>query len=361
MLSNIKENQVNEILKSLDTFIQQCLNKYKFVEVKKELYDNTIKDTNLIISHKSTIPDLVIWNKPFNKNDCFVNIKDNNNYNSFPRSAFYLRVNNNEDINKNKKKENIHPYDNLVNLVDKMNINKKEANKDININNKDYNINISKDKIPCEENNKELNEIIYNNINKAPEYRYMFKALIQNRINNNNYISPSINKKKTMNDYYQNQFKENELLMNYVYSFLDKKGWIIFKEDCDYISNFTSFELFSFLTSILKNNYDLKKYIIGMQTDSLLFNGEQIYIILSQTLPIILQKKQLELKQNEIMRKKRKVMNDKDKENIDNNFNNNNNNNISKNNDKNINKNNNNDNNNNRPVINFIINSEKNK
>ena len=241
MLSNIKENQVNEILKSLDKFIQQCLNKYKFVEVKKELYDNTIKDTNLIISHKSTIPDLVIWNKPFNKNDCFVNIKDNNKYNSFPRSAFYLRLNNNEDINKNKKKENIHPYDNLVNLVDKMNINKKEANKDININNKDYNINISKDKIPCEENNKELNEIIYNNINKAPEYRYMFKALIQNRINNNNYISPSINKKKTMNDYYQNQFKENELLMNYVYSFLDKKGWIIFKEDCDYISNFTSF------------------------------------------------------------------------------------------------------------------------
>ena len=65
-----------------------------------------------------------------------------------------------------------------------------------------------------------------------------------------------------MNDYYQNQFKENELLMNYVYSFLDKKGWIIFKEDCDYISNFTSFELFSFLTSILKNNSDLKKYMI---------------------------------------------------------------------------------------------------
>ena len=67
-------------------------------------------------------------------------------------------------------------------------------------------------------------------------------------------------------------------------------------------------------------------YIIGMQTDSLIFNGEQIYIILSQTLPIILQKKQLEC---EMMRKKKIKGNedkkllklcDNEKENICNNY-----------------------------------------
>ena len=119
----------------------------------------------------------------------------------------------------------------------------------------------------------------------------------QNNKNNiiyqNKFTTPSlsiIKNKKSINDYYRNQFKQNELLMNFVYSYLDKKGWIIFRNDGNYISNFTSFELFSFLTNILKNNGDLKLPMIGMHGNSLVFNGEQIYIILSQTLPIILQK-----------------------------------------------------------------------
>ena len=102
-----------------------------------------------------------------------------------------------------------------------------------------------------------------------------------------------------MNDYYQNQFKKNELLMNFVYSYLEKRGWILFENSGNYISNFTSFELFAFLTNILKNDNDLKLFMIGMANSSTIFNGEQIYIILSQTLPIILQKKQYELMQQE--------------------------------------------------------------
>ena len=114
-----------------------------------------------------------------------------------------------------------------------------------------------------------------------------------NRFFQNKFSVPSlsiIKNKKSINDYYRNQFKQNELLMNFVYSYLDKKGWIIFK-NAKYIWNFTSFELFSFLTNILKNNGDLKLLMIGMHDNSMVFNGEQIYIILSQTLPIILQKK----------------------------------------------------------------------
>ena len=107
--------------------------------------------------------------------------------------------------------------------------------------------------------------------------------------------------------------------MNYVYSFLDKKGWYIFGNDGSYLSNFTSFELFTFLTNSLKNNADLKMYVIGMQNNSSIFNGEQIYIILSQTLPFILQKKQKEF---ELKQKKKTLikLNKEEKENICNNY-----------------------------------------
>ena len=87
--------------------------------------------------------------------------------------------------------------------------------------------------------------------------------------------------------------------MNFVYSYLETKGWIVLDNNRKYISNFSSFELFAFLTNILKNNNDLKSYIVGMPNNLAMFNGEQIYIILSQTLPIILQKKQNELIQHE--------------------------------------------------------------
>ena len=123
-----------------------------------------------------------------------------------------------------------------------------------------------------------------------------------NKIYQNKFSIFSSKNKKSMTDYYQNQFKQNEFLMNYVYESLQIKGWIIFKNNSNYISNFTSFELFSFLTNILKDNNDLKHFIVT--NNSMMFNGEQIYIILSQTLPIILQKKQYELmKQNEIMKR----------------------------------------------------------
>ena len=58
-------------LNKLDEFIQSSLDKFKLVDPMRELYNATKNDANSIISHKSTIPDLVIWNKKFNKNDCF--------------------------------------------------------------------------------------------------------------------------------------------------------------------------------------------------------------------------------------------------------------------------------------------------
>ena len=83
--NNMNKNKITEKhLNNLDEFIQKCLDNFKFVEPKQKLYESTGEDKNIIISHKSTIPDLVIWNKTFNKNNCFVGANTNIE-NKFPR------------------------------------------------------------------------------------------------------------------------------------------------------------------------------------------------------------------------------------------------------------------------------------
>ena len=97
------ENKIQEKdLKNLDDFIQNCLNKFKFVDPHQSFYDRTGDDKDLIISHKSTIPDLVIWNKTFNKNLCFEDA-DTNKQTNFPRFTFFLRLNKDKDTKKNNK------------------------------------------------------------------------------------------------------------------------------------------------------------------------------------------------------------------------------------------------------------------
>ena len=103
-VKNSKNKITNKHLTNLDNFIQQCLDKFKFVDPKQEFYDITGNEKDLIISHKSTIPDLVIWNKKFDKNECFEEGSNCKKVNLFPRFQFYLRIKSNK-LDKDKKKE----------------------------------------------------------------------------------------------------------------------------------------------------------------------------------------------------------------------------------------------------------------
>ena len=102
-----KTIKISKIQKSLDNFIQNCLNKYKPLEhPDPSLYTNTAEnEKDLIISKKSTIPDLVIWNKTFNKNDCFIDANPEVQ-SDFPRYRFYLRLGNKDKGGKNKNEKN---------------------------------------------------------------------------------------------------------------------------------------------------------------------------------------------------------------------------------------------------------------
>jgi len=79
------------LLKKLDDFIQFSLDKYFYVDTWKKLYTVSGENHYDIISDKSTIPDLIIYNKSFNKNKCFLHVNKNAKYNKFPRVQFLLR------------------------------------------------------------------------------------------------------------------------------------------------------------------------------------------------------------------------------------------------------------------------------
>ena len=78
-------------LKNFDAFIQDTLDKYIDVKVWDELIQKVGKDSKDIISNKSTIPDLVIYNKGFNKRNCFYYSNMYNGNIHFPRKLFILR------------------------------------------------------------------------------------------------------------------------------------------------------------------------------------------------------------------------------------------------------------------------------
>jgi len=78
-------------LYKFDKFIQSSLHKYFFVKPWKQLYNVTGENYLDIISDKSTIPDLVIFRKPFNKNVCFIHANNKRKYNKFPRKQFLFK------------------------------------------------------------------------------------------------------------------------------------------------------------------------------------------------------------------------------------------------------------------------------
>ena len=80
-----------EDLTKFDNFIQDSLNKYFYVDTWDKLISNTGKDSYDIISFNSTIPDLVIYNKTFNKSKCFLHTNKNTKFIKFPRVQFILR------------------------------------------------------------------------------------------------------------------------------------------------------------------------------------------------------------------------------------------------------------------------------
>jgi len=258
--NNINKNKITEKhLKNLDDFIQKCLDNYKFVEPKQELYDATGADKNIIISHKSTIPDLVIWNKTFNKNNCFYEA-NNNKETKFPRYLFYIK------IKKNKKTKKNNTENKKGNIINNNNSDNKFSDKNNNIENNF--INVNNNNIPKNNKNNKCYKI---------EEKNKFSMNENNIENNMNFINMEIN------------------LASYLINlYLNKDGWIILTKD-NFSGPGTSINLYQYLQEKIKENCNLDNYIIIDINKQVKFKGYIFYNLLSNVLNKILQKKQMEL------------------------------------------------------------------
>ena len=161
-------------LKLFDTFIQKTMDKFTFVDPSKELYNSVGIYSQYIISNKSTIPDLIIYNKTFNKNDCFETYIGNQ-FNKFPRVRFILKA-------KPKKKQNT----------------KKKHSKEIEVevgNEEDKNENEEESGSEVEGNNNEDKELT--NPNAFLEHiQETEKNLSEMKISSNNEIKEDEDKKE---------------------------------------------------------------------------------------------------------------------------------------------------------------------
>ena len=164
--------------KDLDSFIQNSLDKYFYVDTWKKLYERTGKLHRDIISDKSTIPDLIIYNKTFNKSDCFIESKEKT-YIKFPRIRFILRPKYKKEYNPSVtygKDDEVYFYKKQESSENKNKIN-------ISLNNK------FKD-----EKNKNLNDPKTFQKQKSPYFENKLLEENQNKINEkNDYMNNFIN------------------------------------------------------------------------------------------------------------------------------------------------------------------------
>ena len=181
--------------KEFDSFIQNSLNKYFYVQPWQKLYDRTGKFHKDIISDKSTIPDLIIYNKSFNKSECFYE-SNRNSYIKFPRMRFILRpkykkeynpidtygkddecfvlINHNEE-SKDIQKENKNELD----IIKENNINnneeKKEENEEFDLN--DFSEKENSEKENQEEEEEDDPEWANDNVENFADEEIKFKAI----------------------------------------------------------------------------------------------------------------------------------------------------------------------------------------
>ena len=207
-MSTKKKYLKEEDLKKFDEFIQESLNKYFYVEAWDKLYSITKKDSYDIISDNSTIPDLVIYNKSFNKNDCFLYSNKKNKYIKFPRVQFLLRPkkikyynpsNTYEDKKEEKDLEFLKPFE-FKSIPKEI----EEKYNNINKNNKSENNNVIFDELKdfMKSDNDKDNEIKVKLIkdDEQKEIDNKEKGDINNNKNNENKNNENKNRKYSNNN-----------------------------------------------------------------------------------------------------------------------------------------------------------------
>lgn len=319
-------------LNNLDRFIQSCLDKFQFNEPMKELYDATGENKDLIISHKSTIPDLVIWNKNFNKSKCFEgsNLK---HYIPFPRFLFYLHI---KTKAKNEKPKQNNKKQEPKNPITENNKENEKAGKIEEVKNEtveqphkkvtdlcDLDISKVKEFIPKHKNIKKLdiknenniynynnnNFNINNNNNFIQQPNYFANSNNNNNINSNNNLTI---------DNIQNQNVQNKVISQINKNFQTDAWYVLENNSCRYIGKYNSFNLYLFLSD--KINF-LQNYNVIDNDSQIKIPANILHSLLSKFIPLIIENKKNECNQIELMTNSIKYQNNNSEFRNDNIFN----------------------------------------
>ena len=87
-------------------------------------------------------------------------------------------------------------------------------------------------------------------------------------------------------------FNNSENIIKLIFNFMSIKGWSLFNKNGEYINNFTSLELFEYLTiNILGNNILLDNFKITSEYGKKSFLAGNFYIYLMKIIPLIIHKK----------------------------------------------------------------------
>ena len=311
----MSENQKylkKEDLERLDKFIQESLDKYFYVKAWDDLYKNTGKNHKEIISDRSTIPDLVIYNKGFNKLDCFnyPNIKKTKI--KFPRTLFILKPKKIKEYNpsssyielkskkeeeqkeKEKEKEEIFEFKSIPKEIENKFIGKEqpESNKLLNelndflkndkddkpkvelVKEKDKNDNPDKKKNDNNNLIKQKNKFNILNMNALNNYNNYYQKMYQN-MQYQNYINMRMNAYNKLNNNKQN------LPNNLINKETEKK---LISENNNNINpniNKNNNESLKYYTNESSNNGELPDYVQKLEEFMRNNMTERIWILLN--------------------------------------------------------------------------------
>ena len=160
----------------LDLFIQKSLDKFFFVEPWKKLYDRAGELHRDIISDKSIIPDLIIYNKSFNKVDCYFDCKKKLLIN-YPRKRFQLKPKYKKEYNPSSTYGDENEISFYINKVPNE-LSKNEINKSLNINKeKNKYSEISNEDKNREDDDEEEPEWANDNVEDYSNSKIVFKAI----------------------------------------------------------------------------------------------------------------------------------------------------------------------------------------
>ena len=153
-------------------------------------------------------------------------------------------------------------------------------NNNMNINNQNINVNnILPNILQQQMNNNQFNQM--NSMNPMNQTNNLFNILgnqnplnISNQFNFNN-INPTL---------------QNDILFKLTYTFIGKKGWIVYSQDGNTVNNYTSLELFKFFTEkIVGNSVRLDDYVIGNNQNGERYRGGGLYLSMLNILPLAYQ------------------------------------------------------------------------